>query len=163
MAEALEKESTGHDGDPWAEAHMDPRPWCEVCEGPHDDHAAWLTGQAALVAAWSESAEALEIELARPRAALYRTLGAVDEADDASRLYGEIRLLIGQLRQVADAAAWRAHQEAGVAQQVAECGYCTTRITLLNGRWTADDGTTACTDTSAPYVPHKPKEASDGE
>jgi hypothetical protein len=32
------------------------------------------------------------------------------------------------------------------------------RITMLGSHWTTDDGTTACTDTSAPYVPHKPKE-----
>lgn len=42
---------------------------------------------------------------------------------------------------------------------VAECGYCTTRITLLGGDWLADDGGTTCTDASAPYVPHKPKAA----
>jgi hypothetical protein len=41
---------------------------------------------------------------------------------------------------------------------VAECGYCTARITLLGGSWTAGDGTTACTDPGAPYVPHRPKE-----
>lgn len=46
--------------------------------------------------------------------------------------------------------------EAGEVPPVAECGYCTTRITLLGGQWTADDGGTACTDTSAPFVPHKP-------
>lgn len=43
-----------------------------------------------------------------------------------------------------------------------ECSYCTTRITLLGGSWTADDGTIACLDnpdTSAAYAPHKSKEA----
>ncbi len=44
------------------------------------------------------------------------------------------------------------------APEVAECSHCGARITLLGDAWTADDGTTACTDTSAPYVPHKPKE-----
>lgn len=37
-----------------------------------------------------------------------------------------------------------------------ECSHCGDRITLLGGAWTTEDGTTACTDTSAPYVPHKP-------
>jgi hypothetical protein len=48
---------------------------------------------------------------------------------------------------------------AGEPDREAECGYCTTHITLAGGEWRADDWTTACTDTSAPYVPHKPKEA----
>lgn len=38
------------------------------------------------------------------------------------------------------------------------CSHCAGRITLLGGMWTTDDGGTACYDTSAPYVPHKPKE-----
>lgn len=38
------------------------------------------------------------------------------------------------------------------------CTFCKEYITLLGGSWTTDDGTTACTDTSAPYVPHKPEE-----
>jgi len=41
---------------------------------------------------------------------------------------------------------------------VAECGHCGTRITLVAGDWIADDGTVACTDTAAPFVPHNPKE-----
>ena len=40
----------------------------------------------------------------------------------------------------------------------AECSYCTTHITLIDSEWWADDGTLACTDTSAPYVPHRPVE-----
>lgn len=41
----------------------------------------------------------------------------------------------------------------------AECGFCGERVTVLGGQWTTEDGTIACTDTSAPFVPHKPKEA----
>lgn len=41
---------------------------------------------------------------------------------------------------------------------VSECRYCETWITLLDGRWTANDGNTACTDTRTSYVPHRPKE-----
>jgi hypothetical protein len=38
-----------------------------------------------------------------------------------------------------------------------ECSFCRAPIVLLGGTWTDDaDGTTACYDTSAPYVPHKP-------
>jgi hypothetical protein len=40
-----------------------------------------------------------------------------------------------------------------------ECVFCGQRIRLLGGEWTTDDGTIACTDTSAAFVPHKPKEA----
>lgn len=40
-----------------------------------------------------------------------------------------------------------------------ECSFCGVGITVLGGQWTTDDGTIACTDTSAPFVPHKPKEA----
>lgn len=43
---------------------------------------------------------------------------------------------------------------------VAECDYCKEHITMLGGMWTEDDGGTACYDTSAPYVPHKPEEDS---
>jgi hypothetical protein len=39
-----------------------------------------------------------------------------------------------------------------------ECSHCAEPITLPGGSWTTGDGTTACTDTSAPYVPHRPKE-----
>jgi hypothetical protein len=38
------------------------------------------------------------------------------------------------------------------------CRHCREHITLLGGEWTTGDGTTACTDTSAPFVPHKPQE-----
>jgi hypothetical protein len=41
----------------------------------------------------------------------------------------------------------------------AECSFCGAGIVLLGGSWTEDvDGTIACSDTSAPFVPHKPKE-----
>lgn len=40
-----------------------------------------------------------------------------------------------------------------------ECSFCSAHITLRSGEWTADDYTLACTDTSAPYVPHKPNGA----
>ena len=43
-------------------------------------------------------------------------------------------------------------------QAVAACGHCEERIRLLGGHWTTDDGAIACTDTSAAFVPHKPKE-----
>lgn len=61
------------------------------------------------------------------------------------------------------AKAWAAAQEEAAEAvpsegDVAECGYCATRITLIDGQWTTGDGTIACTDTSAPFVPHKPKE-----
>lgn len=39
------------------------------------------------------------------------------------------------------------------------CRHCGGHITLIADTWTADDGQTACTDTSAPFVPHKPQEA----
>ena len=45
---------------------------------------------------------------------------------------------------------------------VAECDYCTTRITLVAGSWLADDGSIAChasPGTSAAYASRKPKEA----
>ncbi len=39
------------------------------------------------------------------------------------------------------------------------CGFCGAGIILLGGSWTEDeDGTIACTDTSAAFVPHKPKD-----
>ena len=50
------------------------------------------------------------------------------------------------------------HDCGAVLRPVSTCGHCGERITLLADHWTADDGTTACTDPSAPYVPHKPKE-----
>lgn len=52
----------------------------------------------------------------------------------------------------------REHTREDAEGDEAECSHCTTRITLLGGSWTADDSTTACTDTSAPYVAHKPEE-----
>lgn len=42
---------------------------------------------------------------------------------------------------------------------ITECGYCTTRITFRLGEWMDDNFGSACTDPSAPWVPHKPKEA----
>ena len=51
------------------------------------------------------------------------------------------------------------HACGSVLRPVGECSHCEARITLLGDCWTTDDGTTACTDTSAPYVPHKPKDA----
>jgi hypothetical protein len=36
------------------------------------------------------------------------------------------------------------------------CGHCREHITLIAGDWTDDDGTIACSDLSAPFVPHKP-------
>jgi hypothetical protein len=36
------------------------------------------------------------------------------------------------------------------------CGFCGEHITLIWGDWTDDDGVTACSDTSAPFVPHGP-------
>jgi hypothetical protein len=144
-------------------------PYCDTCEGAHDDHAAHLAARAAAIAAWSESARSLEAELGRSRAHLTGMAASGllprDGSDDrAGERYREIGQLIARLRLVTDAAAWRAQQEAAAARaeaaaEVAECGYCTTRITLLGGHWTAGDGTAACTDTSAPYVPHKPREA----
>jgi hypothetical protein len=47
----------------------------------------------------------------------------------------------------------------GEANPDAQCSFCGNDITLIGGSWTTDEGTTACTDTSAPYVPHKPKES----
>jgi hypothetical protein len=44
------------------------------------------------------------------------------------------------------------------APREAECAFCATHVTLIDGGWWADDGTLACTDTSAPYVPHKASE-----
>ena len=44
---------------------------------------------------------------------------------------------------------------------VSGCSHCGERITFLGGSWTTDDGTIACyanPNTSASYVPHKPKE-----
>lgn len=38
-----------------------------------------------------------------------------------------------------------------------ECLFCGERIRLLGDHWTTDDGTIACMDPSAPFVPHKPK------
>lgn len=67
------------------------------------------------------------------------------------------------LRNVPIPAARRAASE--TAQPVtaqngteAECAFCTTHIIIIDGEWWADDGTLACTDTSAPFVPHKPAE-----
>lgn len=51
------------------------------------------------------------------------------------------------------------HACGAVLRPVGECSHCEAPITLLADNWTADDGTTACTGTSAPYVPHKPKDA----
>jgi len=62
---------------------------------------------------------------------------------------------LATLREAIDRAAMTGQEEAPSAF---ECGHCGDRITLLGGAWTTEDGTTACTDTSAPYVPHKPKE-----
>lgn len=45
---------------------------------------------------------------------------------------------------------------------VSQCGHCGAPITLISDSWTADDGVTACTDTPAPYVPHKPEEGGRG-
>ena len=51
------------------------------------------------------------------------------------------------------------HDCGAALQPVSECGHCYERITLLADQWTTDDGTVACTDMSAPFVPHKPKES----
>jgi predicted nucleic acid-binding Zn ribbon protein len=61
-------------------------------------------------------------------------------------------------RKVGEAPAENCHSCGAVLRPVSECSHCGERITLLADRWTADDGVTACTDTSAPFVPHKPKE-----
>lgn len=39
------------------------------------------------------------------------------------------------------------------------CSVCGEHVTLLGNWWTADDGTSCCTDLSAPFVPHKPAAA----
>jgi hypothetical protein len=51
-----------------------------------------------------------------------------------------------------------ADQTTAVLRPEAECSFCGEHITLLADSWTTDDGTIACTDTSARFVPHKPKE-----
>jgi hypothetical protein len=161
MAEPLEQENE----DPWAVGPEPARPsvpWCDICEGAHDDHAAWLAEKAVAVRDWSESVKAAAEKLAGTRA-LARELGIGQDADDAGILYGEASGLIADLRRIADAAAWRALREAEEAAAVTGwCGHCGTRLTLLGGAWTDGDGVTACTDLSAPYVPHAPKEASRG-
>lgn len=40
----------------------------------------------------------------------------------------------------------------------AECAFCTTHLTFRLGEWMDDCYRSACTDTSAPFVAHKPKE-----
>jgi hypothetical protein len=50
------------------------------------------------------------------------------------------------------------HACGAVMRPEGECAFCGEHITMLGGSWTMDDGQTACTDTSAAYVPHKPKE-----
>ena len=47
-------------------------------------------------------------------------------------------------------------REARTALPTDVCESCDTPITLIAGYWTGDDGDIACTDLSAPYVPHKP-------
>lgn len=41
-------------------------------------------------------------------------------------------------------------------RQTSRCRFCGERITFLGGEWTTGDGTIACDDPSAPFVPHKP-------
>jgi hypothetical protein len=48
------------------------------------------------------------------------------------------------------------HDCGAVLRPVSECRHCGEHITLLDDRWTADDGTTACANTSAPSTVHKP-------
>jgi len=48
---------------------------------------------------------------------------------------------------------------AGHEGDVSECGHCKTRITFRLGEWMDDDFGSACTDITAPFVPHKPAEA----
>jgi hypothetical protein len=115
-----------HDEDPWAKVHMDPRPYCDTCEGSHDDHAAWLAERAAMVAAWSQAVRDLGVAIDGPRAVLNsiaaRSLGGVDGGEEASSLCASIGRLAGELQRIADAAAWRAQQEAAAAAQGAPGG-----------------------------------------
>ena len=61
-------------------------------------------------------------------------------------------------RKVGEAAAENCHACDAVLRPTATCGFCDAAITLLADHWTDEDGITACADTSAPYVPHKPAE-----
>lgn len=98
-------------------------PFCETCEGAHADHATWLAEKAAAAAEWSESAKALEEALNRSRLVLSgiraAKRGPGEPADEqAMDLYREISRQAARLRQVTDAAAWRAQQEAEAATGV---------------------------------------------
>lgn len=114
-----------HDGDPWAVGPVDPRPWCEVCEGSHASHAKWLAGSAEAVAGWSESAKALEAALDESRSTLshirYAKAGPGEPADeDACGIYREMARLVARLRRITDSAAWqRAQEAAGAASEEA--------------------------------------------
>jgi hypothetical protein len=90
-----------------------------------------------------------EVTVFRHDAGVVRLIGQEDalEFEPAER---------DKLREMLDRAAMTGQEESAPASG---CGHCGARITLLGSAWTAEDGTTACTDTSAPYVPHKPKES----
>jgi hypothetical protein len=59
-------------------------------------------------------------------------------------------------RNVGEAPAENCHACGAVLRPTAVCSFCREAITLLADHWTTGDGTTACTDTSAAYVAHKP-------
>ena len=61
-------------------------------------------------------------------------------------------------RAVGEAPAENCHACGATLRPTATCVSCGAVITLLADHWTGEDGDTACTDTSAPYVPHKPAE-----
>jgi len=85
------------------------------------------------------------------RATLENTFGlSVDVCPSCRRLNS---------RNAGEPPAQTCHACGTVLRPVSECSRCKERITLIADRWTGDDGDTSCTDTSAPYVPHKPKEA----
>ena len=61
-------------------------------------------------------------------------------------------------RSVGEAPAENCHACGAALRPAAVCGFCRAAITLLADHWAGGDGDTACTDTSAPYVPRKPAE-----
>jgi hypothetical protein len=119
------------------------------------EYDAWVATVAEAAAAWSRSVADAEAALGKTSGTLasLRKLTRDEVSDDDQRDAG---VAMGSIR----AHLLMTGQEE--APSASECGHCGDRITLLGGAWTTEDGTTACTDTSAPYVPHKPKEAGRG-
>lgn len=118
---------------------------------PEREGEQWLLSAAAFLGArylQADSADELRAAAERWLSEFVSSLGAVFPEDDDGTAVDDL-----VDRHEPPGGQWH------FGPRVAECAFCTARIRMIADCWTADDGTIACTDTSAPFVPHKPQEA----